>query len=475
MSFEPRTDKDPRQNSFPVAWRDWTTDADLKRILNGLVEELGISLRLTGMSPAAPASPPGPDAVDGVPPRRRRGRPPDPKPYHDVAYRLLLNLFRVANADPAAWVGYSRTESDYTDRTCLPESVSYYRLVKVVEWVAGQGWAELEDGYFDWNAGYGWQSLIRATPPLTDRLSGLVPMIVQAPLEDRELIRLKDADKVPVSDYADTPELVRWRANLRQINKHIAGSKLGFALTLRQKLAMVSDLRKRKCAPDLSRIQLYRPFNDGRWDRGGRFYGGWWINLPKQYRQHITINDEPTVELDFSSYHLSMVYGLEGLEVPEGDLYDIGWDESLPPEESYRPMVKKFVNALLYANTEDSAIQAMQDFRKDDIRALWKRYGKAPHVRQHGMEGGLLVPMLQAIKRKHAPVVRHFGVGDSTRLQFADSEIAEQLLLWCCNTRCTALPVHDSFIVPRWGADAFESQMIALSYAYIGSAVPIKF
>ena len=39
---------------------------------------------------------------------------------------------------------------------------------------------------------------------------------------------------------------------------------------------------------DLTRRMLVRIFSNGRFDQGGRFYRGWWENVPSEYRRYIT-------------------------------------------------------------------------------------------------------------------------------------------------------------------------------------------
>ena len=38
-----------------------------------------------------------------------------------------------------------------------------------------------------------------------------------------------------------------------------------------------------------------RIFNNGSFEEGGRFYGGWWERVPSRYRPQITIDGMPTV------------------------------------------------------------------------------------------------------------------------------------------------------------------------------------
>ena len=53
---------------------------------------------------------------------------------------------------------------------------------------------------------------------------------------------------------------------------------------------------------------LHRVFNRSSFNLGGRLYGAWWENIPKELRQCITINGNPTIELDFPHLHPTLLY-----------------------------------------------------------------------------------------------------------------------------------------------------------------------
>jgi hypothetical protein len=73
---------------------------------------------------------------------------------------------------------------------------------------------------------------------------------------------------------------------------------------------------------DFSRKRLHRVFLDRRHklDRGGRFYGAWYQNIPKEYRQHIMIDGAPTMELDYSALHPNLLYYHAGVDPPKGGI-----------------------------------------------------------------------------------------------------------------------------------------------------------
>ena len=86
-----------------------------------------------------------------------------------------------------------------------------------------------------------------------------------------------------------------------------------------------------------------RKFTLGRFDRGGRFFGGFWINLPKVVRlQGLRIDDEDVAGLDYSALNPRLAYYLAEANPPPGDAY------TLPGLEQSRDGVKRVFNAMLF-------------------------------------------------------------------------------------------------------------------------------
>ena len=76
---------------------------------------------------------------------------------------------------------------------------------------------------------------------------------------------------------------------------------------------------------------------------GGRFYGGWWQEVPKGYRQYIVMNGKPMVEYDYANLHPRILYAEAGLIPPDDCYSDIypkcpGW--VMPNQENMRKTVK---------------------------------------------------------------------------------------------------------------------------------------
>lgn len=194
------------------------------------------------------------------------------------------------------------------------------------------------------------------------------------------------------------------------------------------------------CPPPRWR-RIYGPdwMLDGRWYAlGANHYQG----LSEDTRAGITINGEPTAEVDVSGSHLSIMHGLLGRELPEGDLYHI---DGLP-----RSVVKKWVTATLgkgsplgpkwptgaveeqpelaafSASEVGAAVVARYDFLAAPAEAVagHSKLGELAHL---GRPTRLLALRLMGIEA--AALTAAMGY-----LRFRD---------------VLALPVHDSLIVPK--------------------------
>ena len=227
--------------------------------------------------------------------------------------------------------------------------------------------------------------------------------------------------------YADNDQTRAWRSELQRWAEVAAAHRIvapaGLSLpdgALKDEDDGAGEL------VDLRRAQLYRVFNEGRFDRGGRFYGGWWMGLSKAARASITIDGEPVVELDFKAFYPRLCYDLEGVEL----------DPSIDPYEV--PALKGRVD------------------RKALKVALNQLIAVGPGVTPRRPQGANIpsrLPyraVLEALETQHPAMRPWLRQARSLELQRIDSEIAGGVLRYITTeTARPVLPIHDSFVVAR--------------------------
>ena len=98
---------------------------------------------------------------------------------------------------------------------------------------------------------------------------------------------------------------------------------------------------------DPTHRRLRRIFNNSDFAQGGRLYGGFWQAMSSDERQeHILIEDDWCVELDYGQMSLLLLYARAQAQdhVPSGDLYDLS-EYGIPAE--CRKGIKKVMQAII--------------------------------------------------------------------------------------------------------------------------------
>jgi hypothetical protein len=236
------------------------------------------------------------------------------------------------------------------------------------------------------------------------------------------LLRHKVDGKRQIVPYEEDKDTEQWRINLRKINhclsKHILDLKIKDKEVeiLQERLLLDDD----KEPIDLTHKVLVRIFSNNSFKEGGRFYRGWWQNVPSEYRPFITIDSKKTQEHDYSQLNPNMIYSLYNHELGSEDAYS----RVLGPE--HRDVIKQAFNAMFQAKTELK--NKPNNINIDKLEITWKE-------------------LKEEILKAHKPIKDLFFTGLGNKLQFEDSIIAESIMLQFAKMDVPALPVHDSFII----------------------------
>jgi hypothetical protein len=378
---------------------------------------------------------------------------------------ILANLLRAFLRGPNLFVALFLSGNDYRQGPLNPLGVSYRGIERVVGYLSSPSSSLIvvKGGGFFQGRSPSFVTRIRSTAGLADQLLQLIPkeLIHQSthPLTndtsqganhhsityrsvftqgELPLIRLKGkkkrGKKTPFIEFEETPETKGMRERLGHYNAFLDLQWIDLLVTDEEFLRVVNGTYKGADEPDefgdigdtndrrvdlAFQRQLHRIFNNSSFHQGGRFYGGWWQNIPSRYRKFVTINWAPTKELDFSNMQAAMLYAKVGKPL-EGDAYEL---EGIDPAR-YRKLIKKTFFKLINA---EGIIKAP---RTDLLPFGWT-----------------WSQLQEALKEKHAPIAKYFNSGIGIQLQRWDSDIAEEVMLTFMERDILVLPVHDSFLV----------------------------
>jgi len=371
---------------------------------------------------------------------------------HSDALRVIVaNVFNASSIDRHIAVGFSRNKAWYSNSIQNKAAgLKFEAMVHIVDSLTEDfGYLELKAGYWDKQSKSGHSARMRATPRLMNLLCGKhgVDLLDVRRRHIGDTIILKDQDKKKIW-FDDTADVIRMRNNLETINNMIASKFIGLALfdeaideinkILSSKLDETGEGRK---ILDFSSIGLTRNFNNGSFLEGGRFYKGWWQQIPSRYRRYIRIDDIGVEEVDFVGLHINLLYLLEGLPLPDTDVYLL---EGVPDKS--RKMLKIALQIMLNCTNKSTATKKIKhEYPADSDPEL---FSKISHEK-----------IIKSFRKKHKAIDHYFYTGHGVKLQFIDSEIAEDILLRLSAKGIMALPVHDSFLVQRFHKDVLVETM----------------
>ena len=190
---------------------------------------------------------------------------------------------------------------------------------------------------------------------------------------------------------------------------------------------------------NLNNKYIFRSYIDN-FERGGRFYGGWWQGVPSSLRSHILIDDEPSVEVDFKGHHIALLYSIAGSNYFADDVNRDPYKVDCWPRKDVKLLLQIVLNS-----SRDNVVKAYNNQRQKDGDDC------IPSER--------LETLVSLFEEMHSPIKSYFYGDWGVLLQNFDAKIAAYVMADCMKNGVTdtsgrdldskfiVLPVHDSFIV----------------------------
>ena len=185
--------------------------------------------------------------------------------------------------------------------------------------------------------------------------------------------------------------------------------------------------------------RLRRIFNNSDFAQGGRLYGGFWQAMSSDERQeHILIEDDCCVELDYGQMSLLLLYAEAQAQnhVPSGDLYDLS-EYGIPTE--CRKGIKKVMQAII--NSPEAPRRLPKGSRKHF----------PPRIK--------VQDILRAVEKKHPVIFPLMTSGIGMQLFRKESDILVDVLETLRSEGIVALPVHDAVVVRDDNSDKAKAVM----------------
>ena len=217
-------------------------------------------------------------------------------------------------------------------------------FIAVYSYLKDKQWIEFQKGFMPFsdegNAIAGSTTRIWASPQLTDKFDKIINYLPEKEEQDCIVLRNEDKEDIPFEENAFTNSL---KNQLNFINSTLFSHYFTYnSSDIFNKLVInplhrnnnsnssstssnisLSSLREPNEIFRRFRPQVKAVFSNADFSLGGRLYSaglGDWQSMPQAQRKTIHIDNCRTVELDYNSFHISMLYAVEGKQI-SGDPY----------------------------------------------------------------------------------------------------------------------------------------------------------
>ena len=344
---------------------------------------------------------------------------------------LVLNLFKNWSEDPSLLLGVPMTKNGYKVKSRyntlnisskLIEIVNRLHVLGLIEWKKGSESAKRT-------------TRIWPTEKLIEifKASNLSMLDLKHTHKKEVIIlnnKMPNDSKAKRMEYIDTPLIKSMRKQLVAYNQLLESTYIDVG---DQESSNLITKESKHISINQHNKFVSRVFYRGSWNLGGRFHGGWWQSINSIIRSKILINDQPTVELDYSGLHVSLIYGLQQKQ-PPSDPYSVDLVNENFTKEEQRKCIKELVLMAINAKTLKKAFMA---FRADqDARSM-----------ERSLTDKSLRELLDGFIEANALVDPYLGKDKGVELMAMDGRITAKIINHFTEKNIPILTVHDSYII----------------------------
>tara|TARA_Y100000593_G_scaffold83282_1_gene156827 strand:- start:2934 stop:4430 length:1497 start_codon:yes stop_codon:yes gene_type:complete len=290
---------------------------------------------------------------------------------------------------------------------------------------------------------------LRATPKLIKEIIKkfkIKPSVIQL-ARNAECIILRNEEKLD-APYKDTKRIKEMRNNLIEYNNLLRRTHIDIPTFPARGIKQTSGTSFKINFEDDTNKFTRRIFSNNSFKDGGRFYGGWWQQVPNRkigWRSNIRINNKPTIEIDYSGIHIVFLYAKKKIdywnEVAK-DPYDLS-SYGYVMDKKLRSLLK--VVLLTSINCEKGKKKDLSIAKKSvQFEINMKRQEEFGWVKKEKLD---LEKLIEDFADYHKPIRQYFYSGKGVSLQYIDSLVAEKLINHFTKLNIPILCIHDSFII----------------------------
>lgn len=407
-------------------------------------------------------------------------------PVHVLLKVLIANLYHSWLQDPTMCIGIPMGTGDYRPNSRYNYKRISNRIRDVVQVLEERNLIQLSKGSNNrTTSGQNRTTRIWATKTLIEQFlrlditefdidlhSGAETVILRRKFIEDEFGIERDENWKPIKakglnalvEYQETDETLRMRALLQEYNDLLKRTHVDVANLHEPIISREVDGTVQKIAIGQEKKFVRRIFSRCDWSSNGRFYGGFWQQIGSEHRKHIRLNNQITVEHDYSGLHVNLLYIEKGEYGPDEPYFHE--ELLLPPPFDLawqRKIIKRLALMGINAKSEADIYSA--------FRNSFDPHKSPDEVRLKDVQ---LRPLLGAFLKKNPLLEADIATDKGIKLMYLDSQITEEIIKVFLERSLPILSVHDSYIASFRQSDLLHEAMKTASNKVVGTSLALK-
>ena len=380
--------------------------------------------------------------------RKRKRKEKNRDAFRAVLTTIVANAIKVMDRENGSSIHYSRKADAFCLKHYFPKWLGHTNLILAISSLKQAGYLTTIEAKSGNPRTTQFRTLIQSTFQATSMLKTVcnefgINNWSTSKSDEAPVLFLKDSNKTLIGYDTLNDRIIEAVAGTRRFNGYVTQHELALrqcwpeATECDRTLSKVDEL-------DLDQTFLYRVYNNGSLDEGGRWFGGWWQECPSLIRPYITIEGQRTVELDYSGFLTRALYHQDNINYGDADPYYLPEIMEIAQKRKMnlvevRQSIKKLMNVLINAD---------EHHRIGKISDLWLPFGYKLPSKVYAL-----------LETKHQIISHHFRSGVGVKMMAKESEICRRILLEGMDKGILVLPIHDSYIVQERHEDWLRSAM----------------
>lgn len=187
--------------------------------------------------------------------------------------------------------------------------------------------------------------------------------------------------------------------------------------------------------------------------------------IKSNLRKDILIDDQYTVEVDFSGFHISLAYALEGHQPPKDPYVLSNLLISVPrnPQQT----AKEHQDACWKQQRKDVKLLALTGINAKDRKTTYRAFRNSKNDEQRGLPksqkisypNSLLEPLLDAFLTENQPIAHYLCADKGVELMAVEAQVTTEVIRHFTTRDIPILTVHDSYIIDSRYQEELEDVM----------------